>query len=353
MGNFIEHIEITNFKSIRHQVIDGCKRINVFIGYPNVGKSNILEAIGLYGLLTVPYRETFSFDKICRVRHFSELYFNQNYRGGAAIRIRTSSTEGMQLAFNNGDNSSILTLDFNKLVFENNRITAQILDPEKDNRFRVELPNFYINYNHAGLTYKHVVNQVRKYQYVNESVVHLINNFPLSIPSGENLLDVLLREPELRRSIAVLLKKYELKMLLDRSSEGIMLIKELEDGSVLKIPYHQIADTLKRLIFYKAAIVSNDDAILLFEEPESHMFPPYIGKFTSDIWYKKSNQYFIGTHSPFVLNDFLENAREELAIYIVDFKNGETIIKRMTDEEIHEAYQYGMDLFFNLESYLD
>ena len=45
--NFIDNIEIKNFKSIRHQKIEGCKKVNVFIGYPNVGKSNILEAISL------------------------------------------------------------------------------------------------------------------------------------------------------------------------------------------------------------------------------------------------------------------------------------------------------------------
>jgi AAA15 family ATPase/GTPase len=43
----IKHIEIQNFKSIKHCIIDGCKRINVFVGPPNVGKSNILEAMGL------------------------------------------------------------------------------------------------------------------------------------------------------------------------------------------------------------------------------------------------------------------------------------------------------------------
>src|ERR1019366_1006479 len=43
----IDNIEIKNFKSIRHQKIEGCKRINVFIGYPNTGKSNILEALSL------------------------------------------------------------------------------------------------------------------------------------------------------------------------------------------------------------------------------------------------------------------------------------------------------------------
>ncbi|MDQ6755365.1 MAG: AAA family ATPase, partial [Bacteroidota bacterium] len=47
----INNIEIKNFKSIRHQKIEGCKRINVFIGYPNVGKSNILEAISFFSFL--------------------------------------------------------------------------------------------------------------------------------------------------------------------------------------------------------------------------------------------------------------------------------------------------------------
>lgn len=51
MSDHIENIEIKNFKSIRHQKIENCKRINVFIGYPNVGKSAILEAIALFSYL--------------------------------------------------------------------------------------------------------------------------------------------------------------------------------------------------------------------------------------------------------------------------------------------------------------
>ncbi|MGF2413915.1 MAG: AAA family ATPase, partial [Ferruginibacter sp.] len=43
----IDNIEIKNFKSIRDAKINDCSRVNIFIGYPNVGKSNILEAIGL------------------------------------------------------------------------------------------------------------------------------------------------------------------------------------------------------------------------------------------------------------------------------------------------------------------
>src|SRR5258708_11995010 len=65
--NPIKNIEIKNFKSIRHQKIDGCKKINVFIGYPNVGKSNILEPIGLYTSLRL-IEENFKFNNISTVK---------------------------------------------------------------------------------------------------------------------------------------------------------------------------------------------------------------------------------------------------------------------------------------------
>jgi len=48
MDNLLNRIEIKNFKSIKHLKTD-CKRVNVFIGKPNVGKSNILEALSLLG----------------------------------------------------------------------------------------------------------------------------------------------------------------------------------------------------------------------------------------------------------------------------------------------------------------
>jgi predicted ATPase len=132
------------------------------------------------------------------------------------------------------------------------------------------------------------------------------------------------------------------------------ILKAVSDENKFIISLDLLADTLLRLIFYKAAIASNKESILLFEEPESHMFPPYIAKLTTDIIFdENNNQYFIATHSPYVLNEFIEEAQKDLAIYLVDYDKGETIVKRLTDEQVSEIAQYGIDLFFNLESYLD
>ena len=42
----ISHLSIENFKSIRKLDLN-CKKINIFIGEPDTGKSNILEALGV------------------------------------------------------------------------------------------------------------------------------------------------------------------------------------------------------------------------------------------------------------------------------------------------------------------
>jgi AAA15 family ATPase/GTPase len=43
----IKNISIKNFKSIKDLEFKA-KRINLFIGKPNTGKSNILEALGIF-----------------------------------------------------------------------------------------------------------------------------------------------------------------------------------------------------------------------------------------------------------------------------------------------------------------
>ena len=42
----ITKLSVSNFKSVRQLDIE-CKKVNLFIGEPNTGKSNILEALAL------------------------------------------------------------------------------------------------------------------------------------------------------------------------------------------------------------------------------------------------------------------------------------------------------------------
>lgn len=66
----IEKLVIDNFKSIQHLSIT-CKKINVFIGEPDTGKSNILEALGLISAL----QSGGNIRDFVRYREISDIYY--------------------------------------------------------------------------------------------------------------------------------------------------------------------------------------------------------------------------------------------------------------------------------------
>lgn len=192
---------------------------------------------------------------------------------------------------------------------------------------------------------------VKKYQYKYNIAYKRSHSKYLIPPFGSNLLSIIENYDELKQQVIALFREYNLEIAFDKSSQTIKVVQNKQDGLFL-VPYNSIADTLQRIIFYKAAISSTNNSILLFEEPEAHSFPPYMTHLTQEIIYKKDNQYFIATHSPFILNDLLENGRDELNVYMVDFRDGQTVVNRLTSDQLHEIFQNGVDLFTNSESYL-
>ena len=146
-----------------------------------------------------------------------------------------------------------------------------------------------------------------------------------------------------------------LKLTMDTENGSLKGLRMLKDESYYLIPFYQMADTLQRLVFHKAAIMSNRNSVLLFEEPEAHLYPPYMGVFTGDLLYNRelNNQYFISTHSELILNALLEEGRDDLSIYVASRKNNETEVKRLEDNELRQANLSGRELLFNIESYAD
>jgi len=76
MANFFNSVRITNFKSLKDVTLSDCKRINLLIGKPNVGKSNILEAIGTYSLPYIKYSEGEKINQFIRLENIPELFFD-------------------------------------------------------------------------------------------------------------------------------------------------------------------------------------------------------------------------------------------------------------------------------------
>lgn len=342
----IDNIEIKNFKSIRHQEIEGCKRINVFIGYPNVGKSNILEALSIFAILG----NEFDLSNLIRFEKLTTFFYNGEISKKAEIVINKYNRYFIELLGN--FLRFTYEFDYAKLGFDlldSNQGSSR----EKVSSFEInESSSKIFNFEERKKHEKHLP-EIKRYEFANKIQFETGQYLSLKYPYGNNIFDIISTNEKLLKEMTELFKSYQLELFYDSRSQEFQILKRIGVKG-FTVPYNLVADTLKRLIFYKAAILSNKDSVLLFEEPESHMFPPYIAKFTTDIIFdENNNQYFITTHSPYVLNEFIEESQNELAIYLVDYDKGETVIKRLTDEQVNEVAQYGIDLFFNLETYLD
>lgn len=348
---FFKNIHISNFKSLKDVTLSDCKRINLLIGKPNVGKSNILEAIGLFSLLYIKQNKSKKITQLIRLENLAELFFD----GDIDKKINVKADDG---SFFNLFYSKEFGIQF-EINLEKNADYADILE----NALRTFLPSFSTNikrigsinekFNITGKKLERVFSKVKYYKFPHSfvSTYDYILNTYLIPPAGNNLIGIILKNKELTKDLVALFSEYGLKLLFDKGSNSLRIMKETKDGEIFSIPYSSIADTLQRVIFFKTAIASNKDSILLFEEPEAHCFPPYIAHFTQDVLDSETNQFFIATHSPYVLNDFLENQRDEVAIFIADFKDGQTFINRLTDDEVDEVYNDGIDVFFNYERY--
>jgi AAA15 family ATPase/GTPase len=348
----IKNIEIKNFKSIRHAKIEDCRRVNVFIGYPNVGKSNILEALGL--LTFVQQKRPVGLGQMVRFDRFSQLFNFSNINSPAEISfndlfslyLKYVDEEGVSLQLRDKRKSDdpFFIPNFSDIHVGRGSLNSGSTDGIDDfSGFYPELKNLLVK------PYKFISGK-----YFENSKSKKYSAIELKVPNGDNLSEVIVHNKPLFDYFSELLSEYNTKFYNDNYELKLEL--KNRDSIPTLYPLSLLADTLIRLMFFKTAIESNKNTVLLFEEPEAHMFPPYISKFTTDVMYgENNNQYFIATHSPFVLSDFMEKLdKVELAIYVVRYKKetGETLIDRLNEKELHEAAQFGYDFFMNLENFI-
>lgn len=328
MSNFLDYINISNFKSIKNLKIEGCKRINLFIGRPNVGKSNILEALSLFSAPYLKENKFRNLSSLVRIEHETELFRSGNFE--QPIEVKTN-------------------YGLAKVIFDRHEGIKFFLDTKDgigsyqvDEKLNIKIPasNYFESaikkYTFSGKT-----------EFANSPLRYLLP------PFGNNLLSVIERDLDLKDQIVRMFKEYNLNLVFDKASQSLKVMQPSKiNDEIFLIPYNSIADTLQRIIFYKSAITSNTNSILLFEEPEAHSFPPYMTHLTQEMIYRKDNQYFVATHSPFILNDLLENGRDDLSVFMVHYEDNETNVRRLSEEELYEVFQNGIDLFTNSESFI-
>jgi AAA15 family ATPase/GTPase len=210
----IDNIEIKNFKSIRHQKIEGCKRINVFVGPPNVGKSNILEGLSLFGLLDYSLSQPISIQKLTRVSKNHQLFFN------GLIDKKVSISLNNNLSFDIVADSN---LDINFSAIEEFPVIAPInTSTWKDYPRRTSLNKFQFSSINDNIrtdsiyksNYLNPIKSIRKYIFnksnVNVKFDTLVKH--LIFPFGENISDIIFSNSEVKNHFIKLFEIFDLRI---------------------------------------------------------------------------------------------------------------------------------------------
>ncbi|MCK4307824.1 AAA family ATPase [candidate division WOR-3 bacterium] len=317
MGN----LEIRNFKSIRSLKLE-CKKVNIFIGEPNTGKSNILETIGL----------------------LSHLYYSKYSNIKEFIRM-----EDMINLFYDGRIDEKIKIKFDEKFLEVEHNNDQFIGKmDSDEVF---------NYRYEGNGSRRLeVDEGKPFKFYRFKVERVFSGKEAEFlypPFGNNLFMIIRTHKELRGLIKELFEPFGLKIALRYPENKIELQKEEED-IISSFPYSLISDTLLRVVFYLAILETNRDSIIVLEEPESNSFPYYTKYLAERIAFDKSNQFFISTHNPYFLLSVLEKTpKEDIGIFITYFKNYQTKVKTLNNKEIEEILDLDTDVFFNIEKFTE
>jgi len=246
----IREVEIQNFKSIRKLRLE-CRRINLFIGSPDTGKSNLLESLGMFGL---PY-DPEKLRAFARCRTMADLFHDQDM--GSPVRVRADGYDW--------------TLEYEPRATPPFQIKAG----------RFELSQFVFfacrydldaTIETCGAFNYHLI-PFRFYRFAwPERFPEKWPDF-LRPPHGENMLHLLLRCEPLRERIAGIFEEHGLRLVLRPWEARIELQKEAE-GRAIAYPYAMASEALCRLVFHLLAIETNEGGFLIFEEPEAHLHPP-------------------------------------------------------------------------------
>ena len=323
----ITKLSVSNFKSVRQLDID-CKKVNLFIGEPNTGKSNILEALGLLGWLgqspNIPLSDNIRFQTM------PNLFYDQLVDRDTVINASTSDKSYPRLD---------VTLKHRESKF---------IFMERGKPFRVVTHEGKWE---EGAMISTKMAKIRFFRFKN--LMKYDDNEPggLKPPNGTNLFTVVSGVEALRDMMKEFFEKYGLKLVARLYEKTFELQKEV-DGWVSAIPYTLASDTLRRIIFYTVAIASNKDSVLVFEEPESNAFPYYTKYLGERIALDQTNQFFIATHNPYLLSAIIEKTRkEDVQVFITYFKDFETRVKPLTSDDVVELME--ADPFFNLDRFIE
>lgn len=175
----------------------------------------------------------------------------------------------------------------------------------------------------------------------------------VDVPRGENLLYIARHHRQAHEFLKEVVAGLGWKLRFDPRHKTFFLSEDRGE-ELVDYPLDLLSDSLKRLFFYGAVILTSQNATLVMDEPDVFAFPPYPRTLGEMIAGDTSNQYFLTTHNPYFLAAVAEKTpTEELALFVC-FRDdeGATGARRLGPEQISRVIELGSSVFFNLDEFL-
>jgi hypothetical protein len=316
-------VKIRNFKSIRDLEFSA-RRVNVFIGEPNTGKSNITEALAVFseGI----YEDKEAFKDVLRFKTAADLFHDRDL--SQAVRV-----------LSDGVNWS--------LKWESASFQGVYLAAGRDG----------INFTWSSPDQLHAAQSpqspVRFYRFKTLASFNDSRFGVLRAPYGANLAALVTTNKRLRQLVSELFQQRGFRLVIEQE-KGELGMAKLVGEALYTFSYPTISETFRRIIFFMAMLETNQNAVLLLDEPESNTFPFYTKHFAERIALDETNQFFVTTHNPYLLSSIVEKTpMESLNVFVTTMENFETRLKRVPDAKLPDLLELDSDAFFNLDKLVE
>ena len=243
----ITRLSISRFESIRELQMD-CRKVNVLIGAPDTGKTNILEALHFLSRLgwNLPLDASL---RLSQQQGFDALFYRQFF------------DQPFEIA---GD------------AF---RVTAMVAGPG------IRHLNVAIsNYGSADVPFAHQFNvpgfqDLRYYSFADAGQWAYRTDFhweprSLRLRHGQNLMYIARHNERVYDFLKELVAELDWKLRFDSGSKRFVL-SEVRKDDIIDYNLELLSDSIKRYFFFGAILLTSKNAVLIFDEPDVQAFPPY------------------------------------------------------------------------------
>ena len=320
------------------------KRVNVFIGEHNSGKSNILEALSWFSVNALDKNV---FNQLFRYKTAGNFFYD--FDGTQTIEVFTNELI-LKIRYARNNLGALLNY-FEGVIYSSDRI---VLDENEWPENGPNLITFHLNF------HQNIIENVsgafeskfRAYSFKRLQKFEINYRNFLNPPFGENIPNILQSNKKWRDLVSDFFKSKGFRLIAKPTENEIEMAKDVND-ELYSFPYPTISETMQRFVFLILALESNKDSILILDEPESNMFPFFVKDFAERIANNESNQYFIATHNPYLLNSLLEKTPlNDIGVFITRMENYKTSVVPCDKEQINELISLGSGVFFNLDNIL-